>query len=104
MTESSLEASPEGLKLENSTPPTRVEQRYTVWQAIRHNWGFIGLHASVLAAFFVGVSWPALVACLGFYWMRVFFIWASRRGPCGGLGITASTIGTPTMNRTCTHR
>ena len=63
-----------GLKLENSTPPTRVEQRYTVWQAIRHNWGFIGLHASVLTAFFVGVSWPALVACLGFYWMRVFFI------------------------------
>ena len=22
----------------------------------------------------MGVSWPAVVACLGFYWMRVFFI------------------------------
>ncbi len=74
MTDTSLEASPGDLKPEEITLPTRVEQRYTVWQAIRHNWGFIALHLGVLAAFLVGVSWPAVVACLGFYWMRVFFI------------------------------
>ena len=74
MTQSSLEASPDGLKVEKTKLPTRIEQRYTAWQAIRHNWGFIALHLSVLAAFLVGVSWPALVTCLGLYWMRVFFI------------------------------
>lgn len=74
VTDTSLEPSREGLTLKKLKIPTRIEQRYTAWQAVRHNWGFIALHLGVLAAFIVGVSWPAVVACLGFYWMRVFFI------------------------------
>ena len=54
--------------------PTRVERAYTAWQSVRYNWGFLAIHLAVLAAFFVGVSWPALITCLGLYWLRVLFI------------------------------
>ena len=54
--------------------PERVEQPYSTWQSIRYNWGFIGFHLTVVLAFFVGGSWPAVVVGLMFYWARVFFI------------------------------
>ncbi len=54
--------------------PERQEQRYDSWQSIRHNWGFIAFHLAVLTVFLVGVSWPAVAACLITFWMRVFFV------------------------------
>ena len=54
--------------------PTRVERAYTAWQSARYNWGFLAIHLAVLAVFFVGVSWPAVITCLGLYWLRVLFI------------------------------
>ena len=38
------------------------------------NLPFLIVHLGVFAAFWTGVSWPAIVVCLGLYWMRVFFV------------------------------
>jgi stearoyl-CoA desaturase (delta-9 desaturase) len=44
------------------------------WSAVTRNLPFATVHALALAAIWTGVSWPAVVVCLGFYWMRVLFI------------------------------
>ena len=46
------------------------------WQASvwRRNLPFLLVHLGCLAAFVTGVSWPAVVAFLGFYRLRVFFV------------------------------
>ena len=38
------------------------------------NLPFLIVHLGMFAAFWTGVSWPAIVVCLGLYWMRVFFV------------------------------
>jgi len=37
---------------------------------------FVLVHLSCLAAFWTGVSWPALGLCVGLYWLRIFAIGA----------------------------
>ena len=44
------------------------------WSVVTRNLPFATVHALALTAIWTGVSWPAVVVCLGLYWMRVFFI------------------------------
>ena len=41
---------------------------------ILRNVPFAIVHLAVFTVIWTGVSWPAVVVCLGLYWMRVFFI------------------------------
>jgi len=41
---------------------------------VTRNLPFAVVHLACFAVLWTGVSWPAVVVCLGLYWMRVFFI------------------------------
>ncbi len=52
-------------------PETASSSRKSV---VVRNLPFTLVHLLAFAAIWTGVSWPAVVVCLGLYWMRVFFI------------------------------
>ena len=41
-----------------------------------HAGAFVLVHVACLAAFWTGVTWQALLLCVGLYWLRIFAIGA----------------------------
>ena len=57
--------------IRRDVPKAEASSRRSV---VTRNLPFATVHALALTAIWTGVSWPAVVVCLGLYWMRVFFI------------------------------